>query len=160
MFSHPHVDPGDLRCVCPSQARRTLGSLSQPVGTSSKPGGPASWDRSVLEASESFVGPDLVIGQANRPPAVDPLQAAHREMPPRHRLEVIHEGGVDRSTAERTEHRHGLGGGLLGDHHPEAGSIWLSRRTTADALSSITPRPATCCTARVTDRAMAARTAK
>ena len=109
---------------------------------------------------KALAHPSLVVSPAHRSLAVGPLQATHDEMSAGERLKMIDEGGVDRRATDRPDNRNGLGGDLLRDHYTKPEPIWASRRTMAEALSSTTPRPAICCRARVTDFAIAARTAK
>ena len=88
------------------------------------------------------------------------LKSADDEMAPRHRLEMVGKGGIDRRASDRAENRHRLGGELLADGDAESRCDWLISRTTTGAVSPATP----CCRIKralsLTDLASAARTAR
>jgi hypothetical protein len=62
---------------------------------------------------------DQVIFGANPLLAVDPLEAAHREMPAGDILEVFDERVVHRCATEGADNGQGLDGNLLRDHQSE-----------------------------------------
>ena len=104
--------------------------------------------------------PDLVVSPTYRSLAVGPLQTTHDEMSAGERLKMIDEGSIDGCAAERSRTGTACTATFWDTTNPNRDPIWASRRTMAEALSSTTPRPAICCRARVTDFAIAARTAK